>query len=234
MTEKILIPSIEKRLGALLEFNRRKELEADSKSSARKSELTITISREFGCDAYPMVEQLKKLLEKKSSQEWVIVDKGLLEEVARNHNLSEDVLRRIGEKNLFLDELLAMLSPHWKSDKEYFQLLCQHIVALADAGNVILLGRASAFITRSMKNCRHFRLYASAGLKNRSISRRLDISEGEAETLIQREQRVRDRFIRDFLDRDSHDLSIYNLAFNCDLNSAEKIARTIADYVLNP
>lgn len=233
MTEKILVPSIEKRLGALLEFERRKELDAGSKSSAKRPRPSITISREYGCGVYPMVEQLKEMLERKTGQAWVIVDKDLLEEVARNHNFSEEVLAKLGEKNLFLDEMLATFSPRWKSDKEYFSLICQHTVALADAGNVILLGRASAYITHSMKNCRHFRLIASPEFKNRNIRRHFNISAEEAEELIAKEQKQRDRFIRDFLDKDAHDLSVYNLIINSDRNSPEKVAHTIAEYVLN-
>ena len=180
-----------------------------------------------------MVELLKKMLEQKTGQTWVVVDKDLLEKFARNQNLPEDFLARLGEKNLFLDEMLATFSPRWKSDKEYFSLLCQHIVALADAGNVILLGRASAYITHSMKNCRHFRLFASPELKNRNIRRHFNISADEAEDLIAKEQKQRDRFIRDFLDQDANDLSVYNLIINSDRNTPEKIAHTIAEYVLS-
>ena len=232
MTENVLIPSIDKRIGSLLEFNRRLELEAKQRSQIKKVRPTITLSREFGCEAYPTAECLQEKLEKKTGQSWVIIDKGLLEEVARNHNLSEEVLKNLGEKNLFLDEMLATFSPHWKSDKDAFRLLCKQITSLAGAGNVIIVGRGSAFITQAMKNCRHFRLYATAEFKTRSMMRRLDLTEEDAEKLIARMQKQRDRFIRDFIDRDPHDMSVYNLLFNNDRNSSEKIAHTIVEYIL--
>jgi len=232
MTENYLIPSIDMRIGSLLEFNRRNELEASQKSRTKKHQPTITLSREFGCEAYPTAEIMQQILEKRTGQAWLIIDKGLLEEVARDHNLSEEVLRNLGEKNLFLDEMLATFSSRWKSDKDTFRLLCRHITALAGAGNVIIVGRASTFITRTMKNCSHFRLYASAEFKNSSIRRRLDLTEEEAEKLIARMQKQRDRFIRDFIDRDPRDMSVYDLLFNNDRNSPEKIARTIVEYVL--
>lgn len=233
MSEKELIPSIDMRLSALLEVNRRRELEREARGKAGKSGPTITISREFGCEAYPVAERLRELLEKKSGETWVVMDKALLEQVARNHNLSEDILQKLGEKNLFLDEMLATFSPHWKSDKDYFRLLCRHIISLASAGNVIIVGLGSVFITQSLKNCHHFRLYASQKHKIHSLVRRLNISSEEAEKLIVTKQRQRDTFIRDFLDRDAHDLSVYNLVFNNDKNSPEKIARTIMEYVLS-
>lgn len=233
MPEKELIPSIDMRLSALLEVNRRREKELEARGKALKSKPTITLSREFGCEAYPVAECLRELLEKKSGETWVVMDKALLEQVARNHNLSEDILQRLGEKSLFLDEMLATFTPRWKSDKDYFRLLCRHVVSLANAGNVIIVGRGSAFITQQLKNCHHFRMFASQRYKTASIVRRLNISAEEAEKMIAVKQRQRDKFIRDFLDRDANDLSVYNIVFNNDKNSPERIARTIMEYVLS-
>ena len=129
--------------------------------------------------------------------------------------------------------MIATFSPRWKSDKDYYQLLCRHVVALADQGNVILMGRGSAYITQSMKNCRHFRLFPSEEFKIRSISRRQGLSREAAQKLIEQKQNQRDQFIRTFLDRDAHDLSVYNLVFNNDRNSADKIAHTIVEYVMD-
>lgn len=232
MLEKTLVPSVEKRIGSLLEYNRRRELEASSKSRAAKSKPAITLSREFGCEAYPVAERLQELLEKRTAETWLVMDKELLREIARNHKISGDALQRLGEKPSFLDEMISTFSPNWKSDKDYFQLLCSYIVEVAQQGNVILVGRGSAFITQSMKNCRHFRLYASEEFKIRSISHRLDISREEAEKQIEQGQRQREQFIRTFLDRDSRDLSVYNLIFNHDRNSVDKIAHTIVEYVM--
>lgn len=232
MPEKMLIPAIEARLGSLLEFNRRNAAEKSTREVAGKIRPSITLSREFGCEAYPVADRLKELLEKKSAESWIVMDKGLLEEVARNHNLSEDLLKGLGQKSGFLDEILATFSPLWKTDKDHFRLICKHMISLAEKGNVILIGRGGAIITQALKNCFHFRMYASQNFKIRSISQRLGIPGEEAETLIQKKQKQRDAFIRDFLNRDSRDLSLYNLVINNDRNSPEKTARTIAEYVL--
>ncbi|ABK97922.1 conserved hypothetical protein [Pelobacter propionicus DSM 2379] len=232
MLEKTLIPSVEKRIGSLLEYNRRMDQQATSRSKARKPRPTITISREFGCEAYPVVECLQEMLEKKTGENWLVMDKELLQEVGRNHNLSEDILGRLGEKPIFLDEMFATFSPHWKSDKECFQLLCEHIIALAGEGNVILMGRGGAYVTQPLKNCRHFRLFASQEFKVRSVCRRLDLPPEEAEKMIVQHQRQRDRFIRGFLDRDARDPSVYHMLINNDLISTEKLARTIMEFVL--
>jgi cytidylate kinase len=231
MSEKLLVPSIEMRLGSLLEINRRKDEDDASRIKANKAGSTITISREFGCEAYPMAECLKGLLEKKTGKEWILMDKALLEEVAKNHRLSEEILRGLGEKSRLLDEMLATFSQRWKSEKDHFRLLCKHMFSLAEKGNVIIVGRGSAIVTQPLKNCYHFRMFASTAFKVRSIAKRLSITEAEAESYVEKKQRQRDTFIRDFLDQDACDMRFYNMLFNNNKNSPERIAQTISEYV---
>lgn len=229
MSEKLLVPSIEMRLGALLELNRRKD---ESDASLGKVRHTITISREFGCEAYPVTECLKEIMEKKTGQAWAIMDKALLEEMAKHHNLSEEIVRSLGEKkSRILDEVLATFSPRWKSDSDNFRLLCKHVFSLAEKGNSIIVGRGSAIVTQQLKNCYHFRLYASHQFKIASIARRLKISRDEAESVVEKNQKQRDAFIHDYFNLDPRDLRFYHLVFNNDKNSPERIAQMIAEYV---
>lgn len=229
MSEKLLVPSIEMRLGALLELNRRKD---ESDASLGKVRHTITISREFGCEAYPVTECLKEIMEKKTGQAWAIMDKALLEEMAKHHNLSEEIVRSLGEKkSRILDEVLATFSPRWKSDSDNFRLLCKHVFSLAEKGNSIIVGRGSAIVTQQLKNCYHFRLYASHQFKIASIARRLKISRDEAENVVEKNQKQRDAFIHDYFNLDPRDLRFYHLVFNNDKNSPERIAQMIAEYV---
>ena len=229
MSEKLLVPSVEMRLGALLEFNRRKDESAASHGKARP---TITISREFGCEAYPVSERLKEIMEKKTGQAWAIMDKALLEEMAKHHNLSEEIVRSLGEKkSRILDEVLATFSPRWKSDNDYFRLLSKHVFSLAEKGNSIIVGRGSAIVTQQLKNCYHFRLYASHQFKVASIAKRLKISRDEAESVVEKNQKQRDAFIHDYFNLDPRDLRFYHLVFNNDKNAPERIAQMIAEYV---
>lgn len=229
MPERILVPSIEMRLGALLEITRRKD---ESDASCGKVCPTITISREFGCEAYPVTECLKEIMEKKSGRQWAVMDKALLEEVAKYHNLSEEIVSRLGEqKSRILDEILATFSPRWKSDKDHFRLLCKHMFSLAEKGNSIIVGRGSAIVTQPLKNCYHFRMYASHQYKVASIARRLNISKDEADSVVEKNQKQRNAFIKDYFNTDPCDLRFYHLVFNNDKSSPERIAQVIAEYV---
>src|SRR5512140_3089313 len=97
MSEKLLVPSIESRLAGLIEVSRR--VRAQGGMLDRKIlKPTVTISREFGCEAYPAAEKLKKILEEKSGEPWALVDRTLIDEVARHHDLEADILHNLGKR----------------------------------------------------------------------------------------------------------------------------------------
>ncbi|GAM08123.1 cytidylate kinase [Geobacter sp. OR-1] len=224
-----LIPSIEQRLSGLVEVTRR--VQGEISSSKPKFKPTVTISREFGCEAYPMAEKLKSLLEKKTGSSWALMDKALLEEVAKNHNVSEEILKNLGTKPRFLDDIISTFSPNWKSDKDHYRILCRHIISLATAGNVIIVGRGGAVVTRTLENCYHFRLVAPGEYKVGSIAKRLGISLNEAQEMVLSRQQVRDKFVKDFLNRSLDDPTLYHMVFNNARSSTEKIADTIVHYM---
>lgn len=227
MPERILVPSIESRLAALIEIARR----SGKGSGSESPKPTITLSREFGCEAYPVAEQLKEVLERKTGEKWGLADRALLDEVARDNSISDEILKSLGTRPRFLDALLSTLTPSWRSEKDYYRLLCDYIVAAAAKGNIIIVGMGGAILTQDLPNCRHFRLYASEHFKISSICRRMKVGTAEAVEIIERKQAQRNRFIRDFLDRDARDLSFYHLVINNDKNGTERIVETILRYV---
>lgn len=231
MPENLLIPSVDLRIGSLEEYNRRQKEKAARHHQRPKPRPCITLSREFGCEGYPVAERLRELMMQRTGDEWVLIDKAVLEEVARHHNISEEILQHLGEQNRILDEVLATFSPRWKSNHEYFRLLSRHVVALAEQGNVIIVELGGAVITRHFEHSYHFRMYGSTEFKSKTIAGRLELEMAEAEKLVQKQQKLRDHFTRDFLDRDDHDPSLYDLLFNNNRCSPLTIAHTIADFV---
>lgn len=231
MPENLLIPSVDLRIGSLEEYNRRQKEKAARHHQRPKPRPCITLSREFGCEGYPVAERLRELMMQRTGDEWVLIDKAVLEEVAQRHNISEEILQHLGEKNRILDEVLATFSPRWKGNHEYFRLLSRHVVSLAEQGNVILVELGGAVVTRHIEHSYHFRMYGSAEFKTKTIARRLGIESAEAEKMVQKQQKLRDHFTRDFLNRNDHDPLLYDLLFNNDRCPQLTIAHTIADFV---
>lgn len=233
MVSNQLIPSIEARLRGLLEVSRR-NLREHGFSDVERANPTVTLTREFGCEGYPVAERLQGLLEKRSGKPWVVMDRALLDEVARDHNLSEEILRNLGVKNRFLDDMLSTFTPRWKSDKDYYRLLCRQIVALATEGNVILVGRGASILTQDTGNCYHFRIIAPMSFKVKSVAARCGLSADQAQDMVREKQRQRDAFLMDFLGRNIADPTLYHLVFNNARFSAGEIAALMADVVMPP
>lgn len=231
MPENLLIPSVDLRIGSLEEYNRRQKEKPFLQHHKPKARPCLTISREFGCEGYPVAELLRELMMKRTGDEWVLIDKDVLEIVAQRHNISEDILQHLGEKNRILDEVLATFSPRWKSDQEYFSLLCRHVISLAEQGNVIIVELGGAIITRHIENSYHFRLFSPMEFKIGNVVRKLNMEPEEAEKLIIRQQKQRDHFHRDFLNQDAHDPALYDMLFNNERLKPSRIALTIADFV---
>jgi len=231
MPENLLIPSVDLRVGGLEEYNRRQHQSAISKTRKKKPRPVITLSREFGCEGYAVAEKLCELVSHRTGEKWILIDNAILEEVARNHNISEDILHHLGENNRILDEVMATFSPQWKTDRDHFQLLCSYIISLAEQGNVIIIELGGAIITQHIEHSCHFRIYASDSFKTATLARRLELPYEDAENLRHRQQKKRDRFTMDFLGQNGHDSGLYDLLINNERCNAEKIARTIAGYI---
>jgi cytidylate kinase len=222
-----LAPSVEQRLRAYHDLGGR----AKSLAGAPRKP-TITISREFGCEGYPIAEELVRMGEKVTQEQWLLVDLSLLNAVAKEHNIPEEVMLTLGRKPRWLDDMFATLSPHWKTDADYYNLLKDEVVKVASAGNAVIVGLAAAVMTQKMPNCHHFRLIADQDFRFGSISHRMNISRQEAELLVLEKEKERDRVIRKVLDADESEPGYYHAIFNNRKIRKELIADAIAGLVL--
>jgi cytidylate kinase len=231
MPENLLIPSVDLRIGSLEEYNRKQKEKAALKHLKHKQRPCVTISREYGCEGYPVAERLREILIQNTGDEWVLIDKDVLEKVSRHHNISEEILETLGDNNRILTDVLATFSPRWKSDQEYFKMISKYVVALAEQGNVIISELGGAIITRHIEPSCHVRIFGSDAFKTATLARRLAIEPDAAQKIMHRQQKLRDHFNKAFLDQNCHNPGIYDILFNNDRIAAGMIAQTIADYV---
>jgi len=220
-----LTPSVERRLSTWVSFS-----EQRAPSARPGSRPTITISRRFGCEGFPLSEQLKTLFEARTGETWNIYDKALLELVSQDENLSMQVLKDLGGPSSSLDPI-GFLVPGYVQHSEVFKRLPKYIVRIAQAGNAIIVGRGGAIITRKLDNCYHFRLEADLDFRVAAIARRLDISEPDARRLVKENEKAREKFIEDCLRVSSSDTTIYDAVFNNARHGVVEIAQSIVAYV---
>lgn len=226
MITRQLIPSVEKRISAWKELNERKVAQQEA------SPANITISREFGCEGYPLAEALQKHLNEKFGKNWMIYDDALITSLQENQDLSQYLLKNYGERNKFLDDLFDMISTHWKSEEDGFREMTQIIFSLAKKGHGIFVGRGAFSVIKNLENCYHIRLKAPLSFRAQKLAERLNISEDEATNLAVEKEIERTRFIKRFLNTD-FESAHFHVVYDNNKMSVDKIAEDFLQFIGN-
>ncbi len=221
MHTESLIPNIEHRLSAWVSIQERLKNEP-----RRPQKPAITISRQFGAEAYPLAVKLKELLEGKTKESWTIFDKALIEKISSETSLSEQLLTTIGEASKAL-EALATIVPGMRTHSDAFQVLSRYVIRIALDGNAIIIGRGGAILTQHLPQCYHFRLEAPLEHRIRSLQQRLDIPYEKAKTTVIENQKKSERFIEDLLSSSVSDTRFYHAVFNSSKSELLRIANSI-------
>jgi cytidylate kinase len=221
-----LIPSVERRLSTWVGIT-----EPRAPGAAPGSRPTITISRRFGCEGYPLSEHLKTLMEERTGETWNIYDKALLELVSQDENLSMQVLEDLGGPSSSLD-FIGFLVPGYVQHSEVFKRIPKYILRIALAGNAIIVGRGGAVITQKLDNCYHFRLEADLDFRVATMARRMEISEPEARRVVRENEKTREKFLEDCLRVSQSDITLYDAVFNNAKHGVADVAQSIVAYVV--
>jgi len=227
MPENSLVPAVEDRIGAWVEFQRLQRIQ----KRKEKEGFTITISRTFGCEGYVLAEALKKQLESETGKTWTIFDKALIDKINSEHSLSKNLLENLGGQSTFVDEIVAGLSEHWKSERDTFRLMAKTIYSIANEGNAIIVGRGAALISKSLKNAYHFRLEAPLQFRIAKFASRARLTSEEAKEIVVKKEHQRNKFFESFLNQDIANSENYHAIFNNKKCHVEGIASTISHYI---
>jgi cytidylate kinase len=111
----------------------------------------------------------------------------------------------------------------------YRELVRQVILNYAEAGNVLIAGRGGQVILRNRRNALHVRIYGSPAFRTRTLMMRQGISRDEAESLIQRSDRERARYLQRYFGVAWDDPGLYHLSINADGVSVSMGAHLITE-----
>ena len=203
------LPPIDQRISAWIELQRQA-----NKGPKEKYDVSITLSREFGCEGYPLALKLKEDLEAKWGGEWTIFDQLLIDKILAERKISAKLLENIGERSKVLDTLISSLNPRWKTDQDLYEIMVETIHSLAQKGRCIFVGRGAAVVTQDLENCFHFRLEAPKDFRKNSLVKRLSLEPAEAEALMKAQENQREDFINHFLGVDLSEMQYYHAKFN--------------------
>lgn len=194
----------------------------------------FTVTREFGCQAYPFAEALQKRLNARTVGEpWVVVGRQVIDEVAELSGFSVEQIERSENTPASMKAILTMFLDHISAEEtEIFTHMREVIRGFAKRGNCILVGRGATHVTQDLPNCLHLRLVAPMEFKIDNISRKYQMSAADAREHIDRLQVQREQFIERFVHEKSDNVNLYHLIMNNARMDVEGLAALADDYLI--
>jgi hypothetical protein len=197
-----------------------------------RDRLAITFSRQTGSGAWDIARRLAALLEETGpphGKPWAVFDRELVERVLEEHDLPAKLAEFMPEDTISyvqnaVEEVLGLHPPVL----ELVGKTTETIFRLATVGNVILIGRGANLITRRLRHVFHVRLVGSREKRVQRLQRRFQFSEAEARAFIEKTDRGRQRYLKEYFRADIADPLLYDLTINTDRLSAEQAAELIA------
>lgn len=197
----------------------------------------ITISRQAGAGAITVAQLVAEQLDIQCPGDppcpWVIFDRNLVEEIVRDHALSQTVADYLVEDVKFplSDAFETLLGLH-PSSWTMMEKAAATIRKLALKGNVILVGRGSTAITANLPHVLHVRLVAPFQQRVQHFEVYYHVDETEAPRLVRERDEARRRYVRQF-GVDINDPANYGLVINTGQISFEEAARIITNTVVD-
>ena len=227
MTANLTLPTeVEQRITGWVRIQER---QAWRRAKARRRP-ALTISRQFGCEGFPLSLNLQERFAQASREPWHIFDKIFIEKVAQDEEVALKLLRDLEDPARYL-EGFGFHPRGPLTSSEQFSRMAVAVLRFATDGNAIIVGRGGAVLCRQLENCFHFRLEAGLDWRIAALARRMGITRDEAQALERTESRLRERFLNDYLGVEAGDLGLYDAVFNNERHSVEQIAAAIFAYV---
>ncbi|MBN1252010.1 MAG: cytidylate kinase family protein [Bacteroidales bacterium] len=151
-----------------MRINLKKYLTDKYKGSISESSLqgpVITISREYGCSAKELsqnlVEKLNNLTNNKKN--WAWINKEIFENTAKALNLKENRIKHIFEgkrMNVIESIIWSTSEKYYTSDAKIKNKIIEVVRSFAEKGNNIIIGMGGVIISRDIPKSLHIKLHA--------------------------------------------------------------------------
>jgi cytidylate kinase len=218
----ILTPKIDQNIAFQV-----KRVAHNLKKSSTVRHPSITISREFGCEGFPLANVLASKLSV-DDEEWSIFSSDMLREISDKNEYERELTESLHESyRSQLHQDLDVLLSKKPSDYSRFRQIAQNLKIIGAKGRTILVGSGGAILTQNEKNFFHVRLTASPDFRINRICELLNISRTEASNLVEERDLYRRDLINRFTNKDVSDPSFYHLILRNDYFSANEIADII-------
>jgi cytidylate kinase len=192
----------------------------------------ITISRQTGCDARQVAENVVDNLNRKcGTTKWKWVDKDIIYAIARELNTDtqrvENFYKGIELSNM--SEMIMAFSGGFVSDLRVKKAIRDVVLSMCKEGHIVLVGRGGVSIAHEMPNSLHVRLVAPFYWRVENVMRKKEMNIETAEEYVVDTDEKRHNLITTFLEKKSinidflFDTTLNRQSFNI-FETAELIA----------
>jgi len=194
----------------------------------------LTISRDFGCPAKNVSQQLVERLNDYhlpigAKNTWHLLSKEIMEKVA--HELETDSEKidyvfKFEKKSSIDDFIMSLSSRQYHSDWKVKETIRKVVRAFAITGYTVILGRAGAQITREIEASLHIRLVAPIDWRAKRIMEKYDLTSKLAMRRVKEMDVNREKLIKTFA-TEGHCHECYDVSFNMKYLSTRDVVSDI-------
>ena len=184
----------------------------------------IAISRDYGCGEEKLVPQFEKTFG------WRVYGRNLLDHIANRDALSRQFMETLDEhhENQLEQWVNYLISSGSLLSSDYMIKLSKLIKVIVTHENAIFLGRGANYILQDNPHGVFVKLTAPLNDRIRHIARLKNVSESEAEEMVEQIDRERREFIQQHFQKEVEDPSQFDIVLNTQSMPAEIICKMIA------
>ena len=164
----------------------------------------ITISRQAGCDARQVAENVVDNLNRKYGQnKWKWIDKDIVYKVAEDLNTDPNRVENF-YKGLELSdasEMIMAFSGNFISDQRVKKAIKEVVLAMCKEGHLVLVGRGGVSIAHEIQQSLHIRLVAPFYWRVENVMKKKNMEIEAAEGFVVDTDEKRFNLIQTFLDK---------------------------------
>ncbi len=222
-------------ISAQSEAWRRRNLKEKEKSEASAVQRPfITISRQFGCGAFPLAEKIADKLNEGGEKDypWAVYDRDLVDRIAEDHRLSRELVESLGKKNRTeLEESVLGLLSGFTPELKVYRSMVATIRALAMFGHAVIVGRGGAIVTRNLPGGLNVRLIAPFEWRVDRARGIFRMEKSEAAEYVRKMDFERESFLRKYFNADPDNPYNYQLILNNAAMEEEAMVKAVAGAV---
>lgn len=181
----------------------------------------VTVSRDAGAGGGALADALVVRLNesrKPNQPLWQCFDRTLVEQVAQNHHIAAQLVNALEDRaHNWLTDMLEGMHFHARvepSDQAIYRRVAETILAIARAGNAVIVGRGASLVTRDMPGGVHVRLVAPLAVRIDRFASDHDLKLHEAEQRIRRIDDNRRSFHQRFWGINQLSSDMFTVTFN--------------------